>query len=190
MSPARPAPHFPSVILSIAIAAVVRPSFCLRLLLASYGLAAAAAALMLAGPLAGATAPFRLAWAGAAVSAGAALFFCTLFVRALHPRRYVHALDISAVGQLRAAVYVGDAPAAVMVAETLTAAVAGAVGEAASALLPGSTLWSGFLLLRVRAGLGRVVALRIWPGSVAPGQFRPVAAACRAIATNQTEHLK
>lgn len=145
--------------MSIAVSAVVRPSACLRLLLA--GLAAGAAAC--AVPLLADPGAFRLAVPGAGASAAAAVLALRALRGNVNPRR----VDISGVGQIRVTVYQGIGLAGP--AETVR-------------LLAGSTLWPGLLLLRLGGADGRVAALPIGPGSVAGPAFRPLAVACRALA--------
>ena len=160
--------------MSIAVAVIVRPSPRSRWLLAIFAGGACAVVWPLA-EVALATASGK-AWAAAGASAVVGLFFCVRFGLSLTPSRYAVALDISGVGQLRAAVYHNMGVAAL------------AAGAAPSCtLLPGSTLWPGLLLLRLRRADGTVLQLVVWPDSVAAGLFRPLAAACRAIATCHTD---
>jgi hypothetical protein len=48
-------------------------------------------------------------------------------------------------------------------------------------LLPDSTLWARFMMLRLRDDSGRVHALPIWPDSMPEASFRALAVACRWI---------
>ena len=152
--------------MSIAVSAIVRPSVCLRLLSAGMACCAIAVGAALAGGIGGAfLAP--LAGAGASALAGVV---CLLFpCQNRKPRR----IDISGVGQIRATVYLDM----------------GGAGEGADGvgLLPGSTLWPGLLLLRLRRDDGGVLVLALWPGNVGAGAFRPLAVACRAIAVRVAE---
>ncbi len=75
-------------------------------------------------------------------------------------------IDISGVGQLRLTVY----------HETGT-------GQGMR-LLPGSTLWSGLLLLRLRSDAGAVHWLAVLPDSATPDARRRLALAVRAIAAH------
>ncbi|KQV79911.1 hypothetical protein ASD15_18055 [Massilia sp. Root351] len=81
-----------------------------------------------------------------------------------------HRLDISGVGQIRLAVYL-------LSADSTT--------PAKVEMQPGSTCWPWLLLLRLRHGDGAVTLLVVLPDSVAPGQFRPLALACRACAAKK-----
>jgi hypothetical protein len=144
--------------MSIAVSAVVRPSVCLRLSLAGLALCALAASLALGGG------GYLLGGAGAGASALAGLVCLVFPGQNTKPRR----IDISGVGQIRLTVYQGMAGAA-------------ADGVLVT-LMPGSTLWPGLLLLRLRGDDGGVLALPLWPGNVAAAAFRPLAVACRLIA--------
>ena len=152
--------------MSIAVSAIVRPSVCLRLLSAGMAACALAAGAALAAGSGGA---FLAPLAGAGASALAGLV-CLLFpCQNRNPRR----IDISGVGQIRAAVYLD-----------VHGADAGAAG---ASLLAGSTLWPDLLLLRLRHGDGGVLVLVLWRGNVSAGAFRPLAVACRAIAARGAE---
>jgi toxin CptA len=107
---------------------------------------------------------FYLAWPGAAVSLLAGLF-C---MHSLFQNRTPCCLDISPVGRIRVTVY--------------QSMDSGGSAE----LMAGSTLWPGFLLLRLRGADGRTTTLLVWSGDVAEGAFRPLAVACRAIAARGT----
>ena len=80
----------------------------------------------------------------------------------------VRQLDISGVGQPRLTVYQQTG--------------AEQEGVATLHLLAGSTLWPGLLLLRLGRAGEPPQRLCILPDSVAPGDFRAVALACRALA--------
>lgn len=54
-------------------------------------------------------------------------------------------------------------------------------------LLPGSTLWSNLLLLRLRLEGGRVRTIFILPDSVLPETFRALQVACRWVASHNSE---
>ncbi|WP_426113724.1 protein YgfX [Massilia sp. PWRC2] len=54
-------------------------------------------------------------------------------------------------------------------------------------LLAQSTLWPQLLVLRLRTADGGVLALLILPDSVAPGQFRRLSMALRAVAARSAE---
>jgi toxin CptA len=147
--------------MSIAVSAVVRPSACLRLLLAGFAAAGVAAAVMLvwAGDVA-----FHQAAAGAAAS----LLAGAVCGRSLLKNRTAHRIDISPVGLIRLTVYQQE----------------GSGG--AATLMAGSTVWPGLLMLRLRGVRGRVQVLAIWPGDVADGAFRELAVACRALSPRRT----
>jgi toxin CptA len=81
-----------------------------------------------------------------------------------------HRLDISGIGQIRLAVYLLSADSAT---------------PAKVALQAGSTCWPWLLLLRLGHEDGAVTLLAVLPDSVAPGQFRPLALACRACAAKK-----
>lgn len=142
--------------MSIAVSLVVRPSFCLRLLQAGF----AACALAVAALLAGGHALLSIC----CVAASALALLC-----ALRPAK-THRLDISGIGQIRLAVYLLSA---------------GSTTPADVELQAGSTCWPWLLLLRLRHEGGAVTALAVLPDSVAPGQFRPLALACRACAAKK-----
>jgi hypothetical protein len=149
---------FPSKMASIALTAVVHPSRLLRAGLLAFALAAAAAALMLLLPDAAFHFPH---WMAVFCMLACAL---ALHARARHAK--AHQIDISGLGQIRLTVQqnVDRTPVAVPVQ-----------------LLPASTLWPQLLLLLLRDGAGRVSAVVVLPDSVAPGTFRALAVACRAL---------
>ncbi|MDC8758444.1 flagellar hook-length control protein [Janthinobacterium fluminis] len=146
--------------MSIAVSALLRPSVSLRLLSAGVALCALGAGLALA------RGGFLWALPGGAASALAGLLGLLAQARAARatkPQR----LDISGVGQIRLTVYQGRTGAAT--------------------LLPGSTLWPGLLLLRLRCEDGATRSLPLWPGTVGGAAFRPLAVACRLIAVRGGE---
>lgn len=110
---------------------------------------------------------FYLAWPGAAVSLLAGLF-CMHF---LFQDRTPCCLDISPVGRIRVTVY---------------QSMGSDGSDSGAELMAGSTLWPGFLLLRLRGADGGASTLLVWPGDVPEGAFRPLAVACRAIAARGT----
>jgi toxin CptA len=156
--------------MSIAVSAVIHPSPALRM----------AGASLCAAVLAGG------AWCGAS-PAGIAMMIAGA-AGAVCQRRLVKLvrIDISAVGQIRLAVY-----------HQRDAQNAG-VGQSVR-LLPGSTLWPGLLLLRLRvepeevgkvgkAGKARrVYWLTMLPDSAAPDVRRRLAVAIRAIAAGRAD---
>lgn len=166
--------------MSIAVSAVVYPSVRLRLLLAAFGIVTLTVAMvMLLSPGRYAALP---ALSGAGASALCGLFLLLSAARGTDPQR----LDISGVGQIRLTVYLVSTPvsAPVRAPERGTGAlpVAGSDLGETLLLMPGSTLWPGLLLLLLQGADGRVRVLPVWPGSVAPGVFRPLSIACRSLA--------
>lgn len=141
--------------MSIAVSAVVRPSPCLRLLQAGFALCALAAA------VAGQQPPLIAISCAAASLWG---LYCAL------RRCKTHRLDISGIGQIRLAVYLLSAHSTAPVTVSLQA---------------GSTCWPWLLLLRLGQDGGAVTALLVLPDSVAAGQFRALALACRACAAKK-----
>jgi toxin CptA len=183
--------------MSIAVSAVVRPAFCLRLLLAALacasfgvGLALAVSAdpgfyssgLGLSAPCAAGGACYQLPGAGALASAAAGLVFLLLFLQARGRDRNAISIDISDVGHIRVAVYLSVASQRRKQGSGLPVAHSNAEPGVRMVLMAGSTLWPGFLLLQLCQENGRVTRLPVWPGSVADGAFRPLSVACRAIA--------
>jgi toxin CptA len=146
--------------MSIAVAAVVRPSRCLRGGACVLALAYLAAALAVwSGGLAS-----RLP-GGIVVGACLVAAACLIQVAA---RRQTCLIDVSGTGVIRLAVqrHVGPAQQG-----------------AAVELLPGSTLWPACLVLRLRSpDRGPVHTLVVMPDSVGREQFRCLAVAMRRIA--------
>jgi toxin CptA len=196
MSPARLVLSPIETSMSIAVSAVVRPAFCLRLLLACLACASCGMALMLAasaqpafflsGPgaaCASGGACYQAAGAGALAAAAAGLVFAALFLRATGQRGNAIRIDISDVGQIRLAVYLSVAVSQRRSGKRIsTATASNPDAGVAMILMAGSTLWPGFLLLQLCQENGQVTSLPVWPGSVAGGAFRPLSVACRAIA--------
>ena len=147
--------------MSIAVSAVIVQSRLLRRALLCYGAANFGAGAALA---AGVARPFRLPWAGALCC----LLAGVLLLRCLAHGSKVSRIDISGLGQLRLTVQQGIGP--------------DAAPAALVQLLPGSTVWPGLLLLRLRGEDGVVRALALLPDSVESGQFRRLAVAIRDIA--------
>ncbi|QBE65358.1 hypothetical protein [Pseudoduganella lutea] len=147
-----------AIAMSIAIAAVIRPSRALHLAQVALCVAVLACA----------------AWSGPGI-AGAFLLAAGV-VGAASGRAFVKParIDISAVGQIRLAVYhQRDAQHAGM-------------GQSVR-LLPGSTVWPGLLLLRLESEAGkagRVYWLIVLPDSAALDVRRRLSLAVRAIAVN------
>lgn len=142
--------------MSIAVSAVIRPSASLRLPAALFCAATAASAVLCEGVL----------WPLACMAAGVgALAF-------LPARTKARRLDISAVGQIRLAVYQQGGDGGAEQADSVT-----------FTLLAGSTLWPGLLLLRLAQPGAAIHTLAFWPGPA----WRPLAVAARAIAARGTE---
>jgi toxin CptA len=146
--------------MSLAVSAVVVSSRLLRGALAAYALASAAMAAALA--LGGAR--FQFSWWLAAACVLSAAVAGRAAVRGLT----THQIDISGLGEIRL---------------TVPQSMGAAGPRVLMTLLPGSTLWPGLLLLRLRdGGSGAVTVLPVLPDSVAPAQFRMLGVALRAIA--------
>lgn len=170
--------------MSIAVSAVIRTPVALRLLQAGLGSCALLAAWPLSGAWPMAHAPglaggYALGWPAALLSAGGGLFLLALSCRRTKPQT----LDISPVGQLRLAVYLDHQ---VGIAER-----DGAAGQeqmqSVLQLLPASTLWPGWLLLRLGDGEGRVLSVLVQRGTPSCPAFRQLAVACRSIAARGRE---
>ena len=148
--------------MSIAVSAVIVPSRMLRWAMVCYGLASLGAGSALAAGLA---LPAGMPWvvAGACLAAGVAVLCSPV------PGRNVRRIDISGLGQLRLTVQQGM----------------GAAGAPARVvqLLPGSTVWPGLMLLRLRGDDGVAGALLLLPDNVEPGQFRRLSVAIRDLAS-------
>jgi toxin CptA len=150
--------------MSIAVSAMIVPSRMLRRALLCYGLANLGAGAALG---AGQAEPAWLGWplAACCVLAGALVLRCGAL------SRKVRRLDISGLGQLRLTVQQGIGASDARVAVVR--------------LLPGSTVWPGLLLLRLRSDDGVVCALALLPDCVEPGQFRKLSVALRDVASRQ-----
>jgi membrane protein implicated in regulation of membrane protease activity len=166
--------------MSIAVSAFVRPSPTARRLLLLWGLAHGAAALAIAAaplPLRYGAAPWL-----AAVLACAGLALAWTAVRT--PK--THRIDISGTGELRLTVQQD-----VRVPRRTRCSADGSADDfalppsAPLALLPGSTLWPGLMLLRLGAAYGEVPApvrvVPIWRDSVDAAAWRALAVALGAI---------
>ena len=152
--------------MSLAVSAVITSSRLLRLALAAYGAASALAALAL---VAGHGAPFHHRLMLAAACLGAALVALRCAAETGNARR----IDISGLGEIRLSVQqsLGAAPPH------------NDENDQLAELLPGSTIWSSLLILRLRSGgSGAVTVVPILPDSVSAGQFRKIAAAVTWIA--------
>jgi hypothetical protein len=151
--------------MSIAVSAVIAPSRLLRLALCTLAAACLAAALWLAARPNGfhGGAALALVCLAGAVAAGRRACRCTTTRR----------IDISGPGEIRLLVQhsMGAAP------------VGGARAAPPWQLAPGSTLWPGLLIVRLRRGPGApVTVVTILPDSVPAEHFRKIAVALRAIA--------
>lgn len=125
---------------------------------------------------------FALAWPGACASLICGLVFGCLFVLSLGVRGKLGRIDISAVGQIRLTVYQAMGGTA-DVDRPCVVPVPGQAEQGGNAvLMPGSTLWPHFMLLRLRKDDGQVVSWPVWQHSVEPGAFRALSVACRSIA--------
>ena len=160
--------------MSIAVSAFVRPSRTARLLLLGWSLAqcAAAAAVGLAPARFGA-APWLAALLG-----GAGLILAR--AAALAPK--THRIDISGTGELRVTVQ-QDVRAPRPVQE-VGGGAAGGADEAPLALLPGSVLWPGLMVLRLGGQEHRHTRpqmLAIWRDSVDGDAWRALAVALGVI---------
>src|SRR5450830_95097 len=173
--------------MSIAVSAVIRTPVGLRLLQACLGSCALLAAWPLSGAWPLAHAPglvdgYALGWPAAVLSACGGLFLLVLACR----RTKLQTLDISPVGQLRLAVYlehgVGldacDGAAKYQQEQEQEQEQMRPVLR----LLPASTLWPGWLLLRLGDGEGRLLSVLVRRGARSCAAFRPLAVACRSIA--------
>ncbi|MFZ4875115.1 hypothetical protein ACL9RI_08525 [Janthinobacterium sp. Mn2066] len=183
--------------MSIAVSAVIRTPVGLRLLQACLGSCALLSAWPLSGawpmaPAPGLVAGYALGWPAAALSACGGLFLLAMACR----RRKPQTLDISPVGQLRLTVYLehgaglgGRAGAAAYRQEQVQRQEREQRQEQCQEpmrsllrLLPASTLWPGWLLLRLGDGEGRVFSVLVRRGGGSCAAFRPLAVACRSIA--------
>lgn len=166
--------HFSSM--SIAVSALIRPSRTARCLLAGWGLAQFGAAWAVGWA---ASARFAgAAWIAAAL-AGAGLVLGAAWLR----RPKMHRIDISGTGELRVTVQ-QDLRVPGPVWQAADGDVAGS--DAPLALLPGSVLWPGLMVLR----LGRAEAppsglpvriVPIWRDSVDGEAWRALAVALAVI---------
>ncbi|MBA5687194.1 hypothetical protein [Rugamonas apoptosis] len=145
--------------MSIAVSALVRPSFAVRLL----------RALVCAGVMLSALVCPGRAWGVVCVAAGMA----GLPWRGGNPKP--RRIDISPVGQIRLTVYQQTGYGALTPAPF-------ADPPAPLMLLAGSTLWPGLLLLRLGRTGQPVREVLVLPGCVAGPLFRPLVLACRAVA--------
>lgn len=146
--------------MSIAVTAVVKPSRLLRGALATYGAASLAVALVV---LAAAPGAFRAPWLVAACCLLAAMAAVAGLAAVGNKRR----IDISGVGEMR-----------VTVQQKLRET---GMQNMPCKLLPGSAVWPGLLMLRVRGDDGTVAVVAVFADSVSAEEFRAIAVAIRAI---------
>lgn len=158
--------------MSIAVSAFVRPSRTARRLLAGWGLAQCAAALAIGwaapGRYAGSIPIALLLALAGLVLGGAALW-----------RPKTHRIDISGTGELRVTVQ-QDVGMARPGRQALGADVAGSDAPPL-ALLPGSVLWPGLMVLRLGGTGGAPSMLPIWRDSVDGDAWRALAVALAVI---------
>lgn len=147
--------------MSIAVTAVVAPSRRLRLLLAASSASLLAASLAVGWLLPG---RFVSPWAGLPLLlAGLALAHAAASLGAT-----VRRIDISGPGQLR-----------LTVQQDVRLPTSG--GEPVE-LLAGAVVWPCCMLLRLRAESGAVWRVAVLPDGMAPGDYRALAVAVRAVA--------
>jgi toxin CptA len=146
--------------MSIAVSAVVKPSRRLRALVLAYGFANLAAAFAVGLLL---PARFVLGPLTAICFLAAGSVLLSSAVRATKMRQ----IDISGLGQVRLTVQQDMA--------------CNDVDGVAVALLAGSTIWPGLLLLRLGSEGGAATAVPVLRDSVAPSVFRPLSVALGAI---------
>jgi toxin CptA len=158
--------------MSIAVSAFVRPSRTARRLLAGWGLAQCAAAWAVGWA---ASARFAAAAPIAALLAGAGLVLAGAALR----RPKMHRIDISGTGELRVTVQ-QDLRMPRPVRQALAADVADR-DDAALALLPGSVLWPGLMVLRLGAAGQPARVLAVWRDSVDVHAWRALAVALAVI---------
>jgi toxin CptA len=153
--------------MSIATSVVVRPS---RLLLTVVGL------LCLGVVLVGIVVGFGVVgelpvWQRTLTAASCIALAPVGFLRVASAQKFVR-LDISGTGQIR-----------LCGAASLPEALASTEGVLVG-LLPDSTIWPRFLLLRLRAEDGKVYVVPIWPDSLPVESLRAIAVACRWVAAH------
>lgn len=160
--------------MSIAVSAVVYPSRILRILLFS-----------VASLVAGVGIAVLIGWLGELdllprALAGVPIVFMAFFgfYHGVRHRKTLH-IDISGAGQIRVAEEVSSSPCEREVDPHLRSN--GTVVE----MLDDSTLWPGLLVLRLRAGNGRVTVVPILLDCVSKEAFRALSVACRWIAARR-----
>ncbi len=155
--------------MSIAIAALIRPSRSFALLSVAMGGVLLAAALVLAQERQS-TLHHGLAIACALASACISLF-------PLSRRKHLR-IDVSGIGQIRLVDTSPDAVAGSSLASTCD-------GEVVQ-LLRGSTFWSSLLVLRLQTQSGRAMTLLIFADSVGSATFHALSVACLWVASRHS----
>jgi hypothetical protein len=161
--------------MSIAASVVVQPSRVLLALVGGICLAVAALGLTLAcGAIADLSMASRMFWPLLCwLSAGFGLFYMNRGQRIYH-------LDISGTGQIRLRCRHSHSPPWIDNAEK-PATEAGILVT----LLADSTMWPGFLMLRLKTGDGYLYNIPILPDSLPRDSFRAISVACRWIAAHE-----
>jgi len=122
-------------------------------------------------------------WTRLLCGAACLLFAGGGFAYTLHGRS-IYRLDISGSGQIRLFAHVGGVPEMTDIASMEPPAVGMLV-----TLLADSTLWSGFMLLRLEDEDGRLHVLPILPDSLSTESFRALSVACRWIAAHRFSEI-
>jgi hypothetical protein len=160
--------------MTIAVSVVVKPSRMLRIVLALLCAGVLAVGISLVcGMVGDMSFSARLACLLLCSALAAGGFFH--IVKRQHPYR----LDISGTGQIRLISLPEDADCA-----DICNNHPHPTGMLVT-LLPDSTLWPRFLILRLQDESRRIYALSIWPHSVSTASFRALAVACRWIAAHR-----
>jgi hypothetical protein len=160
--------------MSIAVSVVVYPSRILRILLISVALLVAGIDVAVIAGWLGELGLLPRTLAGMPI--GFMAFFG--FYHGVRHRKTLH-IDISGAGQIRVAEEVSFSPCEREVDPHLKPN--GTVVE----MLDDSTLWPGLLVLRLRAGDGRVTVVPILLDCVSKDAFRALSVACRWVAARR-----
>lgn len=161
--------------MTIAVSAVVHPSRLLLLLVHLIAFAAVGAAIIMLFGNYQLSLGERLQFSAiVTISAGAAVFKTRLARKTFH-------IDISGIGQIRLTQYSGVSG----FPRKTDLALDGPMGRLVH-LCPDSTLWSQFLLLRLKTGQGSVVSIPVLIDSVGGSGFAELSVACRYIAARMT----
>lgn len=148
----------------------------MRAALFAFALAKLTAAAALAGGLVpGVRAPLLV---GACCLAAGAACLCLL-----RRNTTTHQIDVSGLGQIRLTVQqnIGARQAPPAAAYGNEGGDEGGAAGSTVRIMPGTSLWPSALLLLLGDEAGRVTALVVFPSSLAPGQFRALAVAIRAV---------